>query len=271
MVVFPNVKINLGLFVIEKRLDGFHNIETVMVPVPMHDALEMVVSRNETFDFHITGIEIPGNPHENLCYRAWEMLQKDFDLPPVSLHLHKATPIGAGLGGGSSDGAFTIKLINQLFELGLTTPMMEDYAKRLGSDCAFFINNQPVFAFEKGDRLEPISLDLSDTFIVIAKPDVHISTQEAYKGIRPAPSQVSLKEALHRPLKYWREQVTNDFEHSIFKAAPVVGQIKSKLYEQGAVFALMSGSGSAVYGLFEYEVDLKEQFQDCFYWSGWLG
>ncbi len=271
MVVFPNVKINLGLFVTEKRPDGFHNIETVMLPVPMNDALEMVVTEDKKFDFIITGREIPGNARENLCCRAWEMLQNDFGLPPVIIHLHKVTPIGAGLGGGSSDGAFTIKLINQLFELGLTTPTMEDYAKRLGSDCAFFINNQPVFAFEKGDRLEPISLDLSGVFIVVVKPDIHISTSEAYSAIECSPPKVALKTVLQKPVKIWREYVTNDFEHSIFKAAPVVGQIKSKLYEMGAVFALMSGSGSAVYGLFEYEVDLKEQFQDCFYWSGWLG
>lgn len=270
MVLFPNAKINLGLRVTRKRADGLHDINTVFYPVPLCDALELVVAGDDKFEFTQTGITIPGDEGDNLCIKAWKLLEKDFRLPPVKIHLHKIIPIGAGLGGGSSDGAFMIKLINQVFSLSLNTGQMEDYARKLGSDCPFFIKNQPVFAFGKGDDFEALNVDLSGYFLVIVKPDVHISTKDAYASIRPAANGVNFPEASKCSKAQWRDSFTNDFENPIFEKFPLIPKIKSRLYDLGALFALMSGSGSAVYGLFDKEVDLKKNFPDFFFWQGWL-
>jgi 4-diphosphocytidyl-2-C-methyl-D-erythritol kinase len=270
MVHFPNAKINLGLFVTEKRNDGFHNIQTVFYPVPLRDALELLKSDNNQFRFNTSGLNIPGGASGNLCLRAWELMEKAFSLPPVRIHLHKAIPMGAGLGGGSSDGAFMIRLIDQFFDLGLSVEAMEAYARQLGSDCPFFIRNAPAIAEGKGDYPVPLQVDLSGKYLVIVKPDVHISTGDAYAAVTPAVPELDIEEIVSRPVEEWRNLLTNDFERVLINKFPEIGRIKSKLYEHGALFALMSGSGSAVYGIFDQKVELEKYFRGNFYWSDWL-
>ncbi len=255
MIIFPNAKINIGLNVIERRPDGYHNLETVFYPVKLKDALEVVES--DVLSFESTGLEIPGRMEDNLCVKGYHLLKKDFDLPPVKIHLHKHIPIGAGLGGGSADAAFFIRLLNQKFELGLPDEKMMDYARALGADCAFFVKNQPMFAFEKGDELEPIKLDLSDYKIVLVMPPVHVSTGEAYSGVKPAPAKDSLMELISLPLTEWKKYIKNDFEISIFKNHPEIRGVKAALYEAGAIYASMSGSGASVFGVFENTPDLS--------------
>ncbi len=266
MVVFPNAKINLGLSVVGKRDDGFHNIETVFYPVPLYDVLEMVTASKGGFSFTHSGLDIPGEEDSNLCVRAWRMLQKDFGLPETEMYLRKIIPPGAGLGGGSSDGAFTVKLVNRLFALNLSVEAMERYARRLGSDCAFFIRNEPAFATGKGDRLQPVDVDLSGYFLVIVKPQVHVDTREAYGGITTAVPDVHVNDVVGLPVKVWKENLINDFEKTVLKKYSVLGEIKERLYSLGALYASMTGSGSAIYGLFENETDVTAAFQPHFCW-----
>ena len=249
MLVFPNAKLNLGLYITSQRPDGFRNLESVFVPLPWTDALEVLPAASET-TLTLTGLPIPGDPATNLCRRAYELLQADFQLPPVQMHLHKVVPIGAGLGGGSGDAAFALRALNDLFSLNLTPEALEAYARRLGSDCAFFIRNQPVFAFEKGDVFEPIQLSLTGTACKVVYPGLHISTAEAYARVQPRPPRHDLRTALAQPLDTWRHTVSNDFEDALTPHYPVLGEIKQQLYAAGAVYASLSGSGSAVYGLF---------------------
>lgn len=270
MVLFPNAKINLGLFVNEKRSDAYHSIESILYPIPLCDALELLPSPDGKFKFSATGIPIQGDAANNLCVKAWELLQKDFDLPPVHIHLHKAIPMGAGLGGGSSDAAFTLKLANQEFELGLSDEKIEQYAGRLGMDCPFFVHPKPARVYDRGDKLEAIPLDLSGKYLVVVKPDCHISTQEAYAGIEPAFPKTPISELIKLPLEDWKNTLFNDFEKSLFVKFLEIGDIKGSLYKHGAVYASMSGSGSAVFGIFEKEVDLENIFPDAFYWSSWI-
>jgi len=270
MVLFPNAKINLGLSVLRKRDDGFHDIESLLFPIALKDALELIVSPDGKFGFTYSGLNIPGNLENNLCVKAWKLLQADYDLPEVNIHLRKVIPMGAGLGGGSADGAFMVKLIDHVFSLGLTDKMMENYARKLGSDCAFFIQNKPALVFDKGDQLKPIELDLSGYFLVLVKPQVHISTAEAYTGIHPAVPEVSVQKAIQLPPGEWKNRLKNDFEKSVFKTHPFLLEIKETFYQSGAVYASMTGSGSAVYGLFCNEFEIKDRFDNVFYWSGWL-
>lgn len=256
MLIFPNAKINIGLNVIERRPDGYHNLETVFYPIAIKDALEIVVS--DKLSFQSTGLEIPGRVEDNLCVKGYHMVKRDFDLPPVSIHLHKHIPIGAGLGGGSADAAFFIKLLNQNFDLGLSGDQMMNYARQLGADCAFFIQNKPVFAFDKGDEFEPIRLDLSDYKIVLVMPPVHISTSEVYGGVKPAPVKDSLMELIYKPVAEWKSYIKNDFEVSVFKNHPVIRGVKAAVYEAGALYASMSGSGASVFGIFKETPDLSE-------------
>lgn len=269
MVTFPNAKINLGLYVTAKRPDGFHNIESCFYPVQWTDILEIIPADN--FAFSSTGIHIPGDPATNLCTKAYHLLKKDIDLPPVHIHLHKIIPIGAGLGGGSADGAFTIKRLNSTFNLDLQTHQMEAYARQLGSDCAFFIRNQPVFCYDKGDQFKDISLDLSRYFIVLVNPQLHVATAEAYAGIRPALPEYPILETLQLPIHSWKDKLSNDFETTVCAKYPVITDIKQTLYTQGALYASMSGSGSTVYGIFEEEKDLAAIFpQPYVLWQGKL-
>lgn len=270
MITFPNAKINLGLSVVEKRNDGYHNIETIFYPLPLQDALEMIRSKDGIQEFSFSGIGVPGNPDQNLVLNSWNLLQQDFRLPPVKIHLHKAIPLGAGLGGGSADAAFMIKLINEEFELNLTIAKMQEYAGKIGADCAFFIVNKPTFAFEKGDQFLPVEINLSGYFAVIVKPAINVSTAAAYAGIIPRKPEISVKKIIKIPLENWKENLKNDFEETVFKKFPEIGIIKNSLYENGAIYASMSGSGSACFGIFQNEVGLTKTFGDQFCWEGWL-
>lgn len=250
MIVFPNAKINIGLNVVERRPDGFHNIESVFYPVKeLFDVLEVVES--DELKFSSSGITIPGNQEDNLCLKAYRLIKTDFDVALVHIHLHKVIPIGAGLGGGSADAAFTLKALNDLFKLKLTDEQLINYARKLGSDCAFFIKNSPVYAFGKGDEFESVVLDLSNYNIKIEYPKIHIGTAEAYAGVTPKKLETSLKEAIHLPITEWGNALKNDFEDSIFPNHSQIKSVKEKFYAEGALYASMTGSGSAVFGFFK--------------------
>lgn len=269
MVSFPPCKINLGLNIIRKREDGYHDLLTCFYPVPWCDVLEIVPARE--FTLSISGGYVPGPSADNLCVRAWELLNKEFNIKPVAIYLHKVLPIGAGLGGGSSDGAYTLRTLNDLFELGLPAERLMDYASRLGSDCAFFIQNKPMLGSGRGEVLTDINVSLKGKYIVIVKPEVSISTAEAFAGIRPRPVPTDLRNALEdHPVSEWKELLRNDFEDHLFERFPVLDALQKKLYAFGAVFASMSGSGSAVFGIFDGETDLKSEFEGVQYWSGYL-
>lgn len=268
MVVFPNCKINLGLNVTNKREDGYHDIETVFYPVALRDALEIIpiqLSDNPKYNtlhhlsekstevsFNNSGLPIKGSQDENLCVKAYHLLKKDFPLlPTVAIQLHKVIPMGAGLGGGSSDGSFTLTLMNQLFQLNLSKKMLEVYALSLGSDCPFFISNKPCFAKGRGDILQEIPLNLSEYEIVIVNPGIHVSTAETFAQIIPTVPKLSLLKIIEQPLINWKNLLINDFEMDVCKSYPAIAQIKEQLYSMGAIYASMSGSGSSVFGIFE--------------------
>ncbi len=265
MILFPNAKINIGLNILSRREDGFHNLETIFYPLAIRDALEVVEA--DQMKFTSSGLEIPGDAMDNLCLKAYYLLSKEYKLPPVHIHLHKNIPIGAGLGGGSADASFFIRLINQKFELRMDTLQMEAYASKLGSDCAFFIQNKPAIAVDKGDQLQTIDLDLSSYFIMLVMPQVQVSTSDAYRGVRPATMASSLADLIKLPVEAWRVAIKNDFEPSVFLQYPIIAEVKSKLYSAGALYACMSGSGSSVFGIFEKELKLPdlEQYNKVFY------
>jgi 4-diphosphocytidyl-2-C-methyl-D-erythritol kinase len=265
MVAFPNSKINIGLNITERRPDRYHNLETIFYPIAIRDALEVVESPDLTFTS--SGLDIPGSLDSNLCMKAYDMLKKDFEVPHIHIHLHKQIPIGAGLGGGSSDAAFFIRLMNEKFELGLSLERMEEYCRQLGADCPFFIRNEPVFAYGIGDQFQDVQLDLGAFYLVLVKPPVHVSTGEAYRGVKPMRPQTSLADLIRLPVEEWKGVIKNDFEVSIFQNQPAVRGVKAALYEAGAVYASMSGSGSSVYGIFKDPVSLPdlEQENQVFY------
>ena len=252
MIVFPNCKINLGLHILNKREDGFHNLETVFYPLPFTDALELMPSTNNEIEFTGTGLSVYGNAADNLCVKAYHLLKKDFrEIPAVKIHLHKAIPLGAGLGGGSADAAFMLKLLNEKFKLNLSTDQLKSYALQLGSDCPFFIINKPCFATGRGEVLEEVAIDLSGYKIVLINPGIHINTGCAFSQITPAQPAKSIKEIIRQPVNTWKDELKNDFENAVFTAHPAVKAIKEGLYAQGAIYAAMSGSGSTVFGIFE--------------------
>jgi len=253
VVLFPNAKINLGLNIIRKRPDGYHDLETVFYPIAIYDALEVITNENAAEDvrFSTTGIPVHGGAGDNLCIKAYGLLKKDFPgLSAIKTHLHKAIPAGAGLGGGSADGAFMLKLLNQKFHLKLSPEQLLDYALQLGSDGPFFTINKPCFATGRGELLEPISVGLSGYKLVIVNPGIHVRTAEAFSLLKPSHHSKSIKELIRQPIEAWKEILKNDFEEPVFKKFPVIETIKAKLYESGAVYASMSGSGSTVYGIF---------------------
>lgn len=260
MITFPNVKINLGLSITEKRPDGYHNLETVFYPVALEDALEIRTSpeTDRKFSLHQHGMEIAGNPEDNLVVKAYLLLDKDFHLPPVEIHLYKHIPSGAGLGGGSSDAAFMLKLLNEHYHLNLTEGQLEAYAAILGADCAFFIKNKPTFAEGIGNIFSPVELSLNGYQIMIVKPNVFVSTREAFSSIRPHHPEYQVKEVIKRPVTEWKDTLINDFEASVFPQHPIIREIKEELYRQGAIYASMSGSGSSVFGLFASGSSLPE-------------
>jgi len=309
MIVFPNCKINLGLKILNKREDGYHNLETVFYPVGVKDALEVIRADDgpQTTDhsktandltsepyrarsndvpvkFSSTGLSIAGDEANNLCIKAYHLLKKDFpSLPPVEMHLHKAIPMGAGLGGGSADGAFMLKLLNEQFQLGLSTQQLINYALQLGSDCPFFIINKPCFATGRGEVLEPIELDLSAYHFAIVNPGIHVNTGWAFeqsgrlstppnqsgKLQRPDSSTSDIRpdsrQIVQQPISTWKDQLINDFEEPVSKAHPEIAHIKQKLYDAGAVYASMSGSGSTVFGIFENPTPVAQRFEKHYY------
>lgn len=260
MILFPNSKINLGLHVISKRSDGFHSIETVFYPVQWRDVLEITphLSAKKKIKITFSGIPIDGNSNDNLCVKAYQLLDTEYSLPPVQMHLHKIIPMGAGLGGGSADAAFTLKILNNIFGLNLKEENLLNYASHLGSDCAFFIKNKAQYAQGKGDVLSDIYIPLKGYWILVVKPQINISTQEAYSGIFPKQPKLHLIEVLKQMPEYWKDFLINDFEEGIFKKYPIIKSLKENLYERGAVYASMSGSGSAVYGIFKSEPDVSD-------------
>lgn len=270
MILYPNAKINLGLHIVEKRSDGFHSIETVFCPVGWNDILELVPDESKAsgVTLSMSGIPIPGESSTNLCVKAYELISKDYPMPAVKVHLHKQIPTGAGLGGGSSDAAFFIKGLNDLFELNLAWGELHHYAKQLGSDCSFFIVNKPMLGEGKGDQLEPVNVNLSGYKIVIVHPGIHVATAEAYAGVQPQKPAVPLEELILMPLESWKKNVINDFEKTVFARFPAIAELKKQLYELGAIYASMSGSGSAVYGIFREEISIANLFEGCRTWSG---
>lgn len=276
MIVFPIAKINLGLNVVERRSDGYHNLETVFYPVHIKDALELT-TMEERFpsevdcDIKVTNLSVEGDEQRNLVVRAYKMLKQDFPtLPRIHTHLYKGIPTQAGMGGGSSDCAYTIIALNAMFALGLSEQQMIDYAARLGADCAFFILSHPAYAEGIGEQLQPISLDLSSYFIAVVRPDIPVSTREAFSLIKPAMPQKNCRDVVMQPIETWREDLRNDFEQSVFTLYPEIGAIKKRLYDLGAVYAAMSGSGSSVFGLFHKEIKIGEHFPDVFTYCGRL-
>ncbi|MET4083822.1 4-diphosphocytidyl-2-C-methyl-D-erythritol kinase [Pedobacter sp. UYP30] len=254
MLSFPNAKINLGLNITAKRDDGYHNIETVFYPIGIKDVLEITDAPEVSCEIH--GIEVPGSANDNLCLKAFNLLAADFNIIPQKINLLKNIPVGAGLGGGSADAAFTLKLVNQRFGLGLSDEQLWQYARKLGADCAFFIKNKPAFAFNKGDEFEDVKIDLNKYFLVVVMPTIHVSTANAYANVKPQRQVKSIKEIIEQPMGTWKEELTNDFEDSVFKDHPAIAKIKAELYDEGAIFALLSGSGASVFGIFEKELKL---------------
>lgn len=267
MITFPNAKINLGLNITEKRPDGYHNLETVFYPIPLEDALEIVPMEYSSHEFKLTctGIQVDSAPEENLVVKAYYLLRNHFALPPVRIYMHKQIPSGAGLGGGSSDAAFMLKLLNEQFDLHLSTEQLETFATSLGADCAFFVQNKPVYAEGIGNLFTPIDLSLKGYILILVKPEIFVSTKEAFAHIKPRHPEISIKEIIRRPIEEWKERLVNDFEPGIFRAHPEIGRIKQTLYEAGAVYASMSGSGSSVYGIFKEGAETPCQFKGCFY------
>ena len=270
MIVYPNAKINIGLNVVEKRPDGYHNLETVFYPIGLQDILEIKVLDEGNvpecgYKLKITGTILDGSPEDNLVVRALKMLKHDFNLPPVSIGLYKHIPTGAGLGGGSSDAAFTIKTLNKRFDLRLADEQMEDYCTRLGADCPFFIKDTPVFATGIGNEFHPVSFSLKGKHLVLVKPDIFVSTKDAYAKVNVRRPDTPLPELLAQPLETWKDTVINDFERSVFSKYPEIAAIKDSMYDIGAVYASMSGSGSSVFGIFDEPVEnIDEVFSGMF-------
>ncbi|HET8859167.1 4-(cytidine 5'-diphospho)-2-C-methyl-D-erythritol kinase [Marivirga sp.] len=256
MLKFPNAKINLGLNITAKRADGYHNIESCFYPIPLKDALEIIPSKKLSFE--TTGLAIPGNSDDNLVLKAYELLKADFELPPVDIILHKNIPMGAGMGGGSADGAFMLTLLNEYFELNISIEKLESYALKLGSDCPFFIENKPKLVSGRGELFENTSLDLFGHHLALVYPDIHISTAEAYSGVKPQMPEISVEEIIeHHPIVEWKGKLKNDFEEGIFKKYPELQKIKNKFYDAGAIYASMTGSGSTMFGIFDKSIELS--------------
>lgn len=282
MIQYPNAKINLGLNVLSRRPDHFHEIETVLIPVNLCDALEIIPAPDNSFEFSSSGLSVPGETSDNLCIRAFQLLSDELSkkgnktpptrnkgkhgLAPVKIHLHKIIPMGAGLGGGSSDGAFTLKILNELFELGLSLKQLNVYAGQLGSDAVFFIEDKPVFASGRGALLTNFNIDLSGYHLAVVKPDIHIATAKAYSMLSPKKPEKPLRQVVAQPMESWKTELVNDFEEAIFAEFPIIREIKQKLYEAGAVYASLSGSGSALFGIFGETPDIKDFFPDCYTW-----
>lgn len=264
MLSFSPCKINLGLHVVEKRKDGYHNLETSFYPIGWTDVLEVLESTdNQDFKLNLSGLTVEGQLKDNIIFKAFQLIKEQHPLPPIKVVLHKVIPMGAGLGGGSSNAATFINLINSKFDLKISVDDRKRMASKLGSDCAFFIENKPVYATQKGDVFESLTLDLSAYHILVIYPGIHSNTALAYKGVIPKASEINIKRVLETmPVKDWKHHLKNDFETSVFRAFPEIGELKQKLYDHGALYACMSGSGSAVFGIFDHapQIDLPGHY-----------
>ncbi len=270
MICFPNAKINIGLSIIRKRTDGYHDLNTLFYPVvSLYDCLECAPANS--FSFKSYGATIDGNPEKNLCVLAYNLLKEDFDIAPVSIVLYKNIPIGAGMGGGSSDGAFTLKLLNDFFSLGLTNERLAEYAIKLGSDCPFFIYNKPCIAEGRGEILKEFTgLSLKNLYLIVVKPPSNVSTAEAYSKIKPLVPEIKLSEVLKMPVYEWKNYLFNDFEKTVFPSHKEIENIKINMYNQGALYSSMSGSGSTVFGIFPNQISLYSGHSDYLEWGQWL-
>ena len=271
MIVYPNAKINLGLNVVERRSDGYHNIETIFYPIGIQDVLSVETSETcSDYSFSSSGIAIGGDPEDNLIVKAYHLLRSEYEFPPVDIALHKQIPFGAGLGGGSADAAFMLKALNEHFELKITPKKLEKLASKLGADCPFFIKNKPVFASGIGNIFSSVKISLKGYWMLLIKPEIHVSTAEAYSGILPTPSEKSLTELIQLPISEWKKHIKNDFEKSVFEKQPEIKKIKDKIYDLGALYASMSGSGSSVYGIFAEKPHFEGLFEGNFVACGIL-
>jgi len=268
MICFPNAKINLGLNVVDKRPDGYHNIETIFYPIGIEDALEIV--HDKFFDFHQTGLAIDTPQEENLVMKAVRLMQVEYKIKPISTFLIKKIPFGAGLGGGSADAAFMLKMLNEMNQLELSDERLEELASQLGADCPFFIKNKPVLATGIGNIFHSISLSLKDKYICLVKPEEFVSTAEAYASITPTIPLISLSEVIKLPIAVWKDYMINDFEVSVFPNHPIIREIKESLYRHQALYAAMSGSGSSVFGIFDHPTALASYYSKHFVWEGKL-
>lgn len=270
MICFPNAKINLGLNIVSKRSDGYHNLETVFYPIAIKDAIEIIVRDGQDKDtFFEAGIKVDSEPDNNLVVKALKLMRSQYTFPSVEVHLLKKIPFGAGLGGGSSDASFMLKLLNSTFSLGASDEELARLAVQLGADCPFFIYNRPVFASGIGEVFEDIELSLRGYYFVLIKPDVHVSTKDAFANIKPQQPVLSLKEIIKRPVSEWKGLMENDFEKSVFLKYPVIAQLKAELYAHGALYASMSGSGSSVFGIFKEELkNVESLYANHFVWQG---
>lgn len=259
MISFPGCKINLGLDVLHKRTDGYHEIKSVLFPIPWKDALEIVAAKE--FKFTSTGLLIPGNTSNNLCVKAYQLLKEAYTFPPIHIHLHKIIPMGGGLGGGSADGAETLKLINKLFDLKISNSKLKEFAAKLGSDCSFFIENKPQFATGTGVDLELLEINFEGYFLKLINNGTHVSTAEAYGGITFSETQGGIKSVLQQPIESWQGILQNSFESSVFKAHPELEELKNDLIKEGALFVSMTGSGSTLFGIYRKEPSLT--FTSC--------
>jgi 4-diphosphocytidyl-2-C-methyl-D-erythritol kinase len=263
LIVFPNCKLNLGLHILRKRGDGFHDLETVFYPLPLQDALEVILSPSASgsIEFTSSGLPVKGAEADNICVKAYHLVRKDFPrLPGIKMHLHKHIPMGAGLGGGSADGAFTLALLNKKLSLGISKESLADYALQLGSDCPFFIKNTPCYASGRGEVLEEISLDLTAYKFVMVNPGIHINTGWAFSQVTPLGHRSDLKEIIQLPVQEWKNCLVNDFEEAVSIQHPEIKSCKEKLYECGALYAAMTGSGSTVYGVFLKDAEVQPNF-----------
>ncbi len=281
MIIFPNCKINLGLHVLGKRSDGFHDIATVFYPMPLRDILEIIpLEKAKNYSFSVpdivytsSGLQVFGDVANNLCVKAYQLLKTDFpQLPPIHLHLHKAIPMGAGLGGGSADGAFCLCLLNDQFRLGITQDQLIDYALQLGSDCPFFILNKACFATGRGEVLTPVHLNLDAHSFLIVNPNIHVNTGWAFEQLARNENEmmhVDLQSLMMQPISTWKYALTNDFESSVTQAYPTIEAIKQNMYDHGAIYACMTGTGSTVFGIFEKQNKPSIQL-DKAYWIKWI-
>ncbi len=266
MVVFPNAKINLGLRITSKRADGYHDLDTVFYPIPLFDVLETIKdSKSNEATLTISGKPVQGSIEKNLCLKAYHLLKKDFPaISGVQIHLHKVIPMGAGMGGGSADGAFMVKLLNEMFKLDVSEDKMRAYALELGSDCPIFIKNKPCYATGRGEELKELSIDLSPYHLLMVSPGIHVSTADAFRNIQPHVPNKTCKEIVGLPIEQWKQELINDFENTVFSTHPILKLTKEKLYEMGALYASMTGTGSTLYGIFKDLPNYKNIFEKSF-------